>query len=141
MAANVHFISGLPRSGSTLLASLLRQNPRFHASVTSPVGLLVAALTQKMSGGTEFSVFFDDRRRGAILRSLFAGYYDDIPAADVIFDTNRTWTSRASLLAALYPGCRIICCVRDVGWVIDKLRHLVTIYDAPGHRAWAACES
>ncbi|MBU0835751.1 MAG: sulfotransferase, partial [Gammaproteobacteria bacterium] len=26
-----HFISGLPRSGSTLLAALLRQNPRFHA--------------------------------------------------------------------------------------------------------------
>ncbi|MEG4240263.1 sulfotransferase [Microcoleus sp. Pol14C6] len=33
-----HFISGLPRSGSTLLAALLRQNPRFHAAMTSPVG-------------------------------------------------------------------------------------------------------
>ncbi|MFB8797203.1 MAG: sulfotransferase [Microcoleus sp.] len=32
-----HFISGLPRSGSTLLAALLRQNPRFHAAMTSPV--------------------------------------------------------------------------------------------------------
>ena len=26
--ASIHFISGLPRSGSTLLAALLRQNPR-----------------------------------------------------------------------------------------------------------------
>jgi len=26
-----HFISGLPRSGSTLLAAILRQNLRFHA--------------------------------------------------------------------------------------------------------------
>ncbi|MEG5055281.1 MULTISPECIES: sulfotransferase [unclassified Microcoleus] len=33
-----HFISGLPRSGSTLLAALLRQNPRFHSAMTSPVG-------------------------------------------------------------------------------------------------------
>jgi len=32
-----HFISGLPRSGSTLLAALLRQNPRFHAAMTIPV--------------------------------------------------------------------------------------------------------
>lgn len=33
-----HFISGLPRSGSTLLAAILRQNPRFLAATTSPVG-------------------------------------------------------------------------------------------------------
>ncbi|WP_333154680.1 sulfotransferase [Microcoleus sp. B9-D4] len=32
------FISGLPRSGSTLLAALLRQNPRFHSAMTSPIG-------------------------------------------------------------------------------------------------------
>ncbi|MEG3936419.1 MULTISPECIES: sulfotransferase [unclassified Microcoleus] len=35
---NSHFISGLPRSGSTLLAALLRQNPRFHGAMTSPLG-------------------------------------------------------------------------------------------------------
>jgi sulfotransferase len=29
MRNRFHFISGLPRSGSTLLAALLRQNPRF----------------------------------------------------------------------------------------------------------------
>jgi sulfotransferase len=38
MQANIHFISGLPRSGSTLLSAILRQNPRFHAGMTGPVG-------------------------------------------------------------------------------------------------------
>jgi len=33
----LHFISGLPRSGSTLLSAILRQNPRFYAGMTSPV--------------------------------------------------------------------------------------------------------
>ncbi|MGI4764644.1 MAG: sulfotransferase, partial [Janthinobacterium lividum] len=33
----MHFISGLPRSGSTLLAALLRQNPTVHAHISSPV--------------------------------------------------------------------------------------------------------
>jgi hypothetical protein len=28
-ARRLHFISGLPRSGSTLLSAILRQNPRF----------------------------------------------------------------------------------------------------------------
>ena len=40
----VHFISGLPRSGSTLLAAILRQNPRFHAGMSSPVASLFMAL-------------------------------------------------------------------------------------------------
>jgi sulfotransferase len=31
MDNGLHFISGLPRSGSTLLAALLRQNPFLHA--------------------------------------------------------------------------------------------------------------
>jgi len=33
----LHFISGLPRSGSTMLSSILKQNPRFTASMTDPV--------------------------------------------------------------------------------------------------------
>ena len=32
----MHFISGLPRSGSTLLSAILRQNPRFYAAMSSP---------------------------------------------------------------------------------------------------------
>lgn len=36
-----HFISGLPRSGSTLLAGILRQNPRFHAAMNSLVKALL----------------------------------------------------------------------------------------------------
>jgi hypothetical protein len=33
---SIHFISGLPRSGPTLLAALLRQNPSFEAGMSSP---------------------------------------------------------------------------------------------------------
>ncbi|MEG3894540.1 MULTISPECIES: hypothetical protein [unclassified Microcoleus] len=51
-----HFRSGLPRSGSTLLAALLRQNTRFHAAMTSPVGGLVQIL-EAMSEENECSVF------------------------------------------------------------------------------------
>ncbi len=44
-----HFISGLPRAGSSLLAALLRQNPQLHADVTSPVARLYAAMLMGMS--------------------------------------------------------------------------------------------
>ena len=49
MQHGIHFISGLPRSGSTLLAAILRQNPRFHAGMTSPVGAMYMALERSMS--------------------------------------------------------------------------------------------
>lgn len=125
MASRVHLISGLPRSGSTLLCALLRQNPRFRASMTSPVAALIGSLMSKMSSGSEFAVFFDDERRRSVLRSVFEGYYADVPDGHVIFDTNRTWTGRPALLADLYPESRIICCVRDVGWVIDSIERML----------------
>ena len=40
MQNGIHFISGLPRWGSTLLAAILRLNPRLHAGMTSPVGAM-----------------------------------------------------------------------------------------------------
>ncbi len=75
MRNGVHFISGLPRSGSTLLAALLRQNPALHAHITSPVGSMVGALLADMSAGNETSVFIDDAQRTAVLRGLFENYY------------------------------------------------------------------
>ena len=52
----IHFISGLPRSGSTLLAALLRQNPRFEAGMSGPLAGLFGALLGEMSARNEFSV-------------------------------------------------------------------------------------
>jgi sulfotransferase len=111
MLAKVHLISGLPRSGSTLLSALLRQNPRFYAAMTSPVSILFGALQPKMSGG-EFSGFFDDATRAGVLRAVFESYYakklDTFPAHPVVFDTNRSWPSKAALLAELYPESRAV---------------------------------
>jgi sulfotransferase len=49
MTKQFHFISGLPRSGSTLLSALLLQNPRFHAGMTSPVGTLFSGMLNQFS--------------------------------------------------------------------------------------------
>src|SRR2546421_12707234 len=101
MDATIHFISGLPRSGSTVLSALLKQNPRFAAAVTSPVASLVMPLLHAMSGASEFSVFFNDERRRAILRSVFESYYADVSSHQLVFDTNRTWTGKLALLDEL----------------------------------------
>jgi sulfotransferase len=73
MDRRIHFISGLPRSGSTLLAALLRQNPRFHAGMTSPVGTLLAGMLQQFAAGTEFGSVISQEQRRRLVRSLFDG--------------------------------------------------------------------
>jgi sulfotransferase len=123
MITAAHFISGLPRSGSTLLAALLRQNPRFRAGMTSPMAAFCGLLHQRMCVG-EFAVFFDEERRASMLRGLLDAYYGHLAPGQVVFDTNRSWTGRVSLLATLYPQSRVICCVREVGWILDSIERL-----------------
>ena len=79
MRNGIHFISGLPRSGSTLLAALLRQNPRFSAGMTSPVGSLFNAMLRETSQRNEAAVFIDDDLRQRLLRAVFEAYYAEIP--------------------------------------------------------------
>ena len=121
----IHFISGLPRSGSTLLAALLRQNPALHAGMTSPVGSLFTTMLREVSQGNETAVFIDDAQREALLRGLFDNYYFRVHPARTVFDTNRLWTSKLPTLAALYPAAKVICCVRHVPWVLDSIERLI----------------
>lgn len=71
MENGIHFISGLPRSGSTLLAAILRQNPRFHAGMSSPMGSLFMALQGAISRRNEASVFIDKSQKHELLKGLF----------------------------------------------------------------------
>ncbi|MEM7057622.1 MAG: sulfotransferase [Pseudomonadota bacterium] len=120
-----HFISGLPRSGSTLLAAILRQNPRFHAGMTSPVGPLFNACLNAMGAENEFAVFFNDDQKRAILKGVFDNYYDHVETSEICFDTNRMWTSRMSAVRQLYPDAKMICCVRNPAWVFDSVERLI----------------
>lgn len=124
MSHRIHFISGLPRSGSTLLAALLRQNPRFHAGMSGPVAGMFATMLGEMSGRNEFSMFIDDAQRQRVLRGVFENYYADTPQ-DIVFDTNRAWCTRLPALRQLLPDSRVIACVRHVGWIIDSIERLV----------------
>lgn len=114
-----HFISGLPRSGSTLLAGILRQNPRFHAAISSPVAGLINGALEGMGAGSESAAFFDERKRRTICRALLDAYYAD-NASDVVFDTNRFWTARMHQLVGLVDDFKVVCCVRNPAWIMDS---------------------
>ena len=125
MNNGIHFISGLPRSGSTLLAGILRQNPRFHAAMSGPVISLVMALQRQMSGEQEGSVFINDSHRRAVLKGVFDSYYGDTHPSKLVFDTNRAWCAKMPLLAELHPKAKVIACVRHMPWVMDSFERLI----------------
>jgi sulfotransferase len=93
--------------------------------MTSPLYMLTTSTLEQMSPGKEFSAFFDDERRHRMLRAVFDGYYGETAGGEVVFDTNRLWSGKVALLRTLYPDTRVICCVRDIGWIIDSVERML----------------
>ena len=119
----LHFISGLPRSGSSLLAAILQQNPCIHAHIQSPIGQCITDIHHAMSGANEAHWFIDDDQRLRILRGVFAAYYAEFP--EIVFDSNRRWCANMGLALAMFPDAWVLCCVRSPIAIIDSLERLL----------------
>jgi sulfotransferase len=122
MTKKYHFISGLPRSGSTLLSSILKQNPKFTAGISDPLeGYARAIISQTQIGvGLQTTVSVDKRK--TIIQGLFDSFY--LNDTEVCFNTNRGWTSSTSLLADIFPDFKMIVCLRDIPWILDSFEQL-----------------
>src|ERR1700735_5357609 len=124
-ARKFHFISGMPRSGSTLLAAILNQNPRFRSGMTSPLADIMGVVMAETSSKNDFSFDVSDEQRVAMLRGLVENFYAGQADAGVVFDTSRLWCSRMQLLETLFPEAKVIACVRQLSWVLDSMERLV----------------
>ena len=119
MKKKFHFITGLPRSGSTLLSSILKQNPKFHASITDPLANLFKGVIEVSQEGPGMKYEVPEKRRFNIAKSIFDGYYQDVDKP-VIFNTNRAWTILTPQIDAIFPESKLIICVRDIVWILDS---------------------
>lgn len=126
-----HFIAGLPRSGSTLLSAIFNQNPAMNAGITGPAASIFQAVQRAVSRGNEASDFLTDVNRKLLLKHAITDCHGD---AQITWDTNRSWPTKLNILADLFPNCRMICCVRDIPWIVDSIEKLVraNMYDLSG---------
>src|SRR5437762_2307473 len=85
-----HFISGLPRSGSTLLAAILRQNPAFHSPGFSPAWIMLGSLVRAMAECNDLVPGLSEDKRRILLRNSLESYYSDVESS-VIFDNHGGW--------------------------------------------------
>ena len=120
----IHFISGTPRSGSTLLSAILRQNPTFHANMSSPVLAMVAGIYNALGAQQEWTALATDEQRASSMRGVIKGFYETIGDNKVVFDTSRGWCAKMSTVAALFPESKVIACVREFSWIIDSFERL-----------------
>jgi sulfotransferase len=113
-----YFISGLPRSGSTLLSSILKQNPEFYADIASPVEALTGTAIDIVTGAESNLTVTEEQRRN-LMYGIFEGYYKHIEKP-VIFDSSRGWTKKTNFLQALFPYTKILCPVRDIVSILNS---------------------
>jgi sulfotransferase len=119
MNKSYHFITGLPRSGSTLLSVILKQNPRFHSSITDSLAHLVKGVIENSQNAPGMKSEVPVEKRKNLVRHLFEGFYEDIDK-EVIFNTNRAWTLLTGVTKDIFPKSKHIVCVRDINWILDS---------------------
>ena len=103
-----HFISGLPRAGSTLLSAILKQNPRFTADISDPLLDFIKSITSTVSQSVGMAAQCNEEKQQEIMRGIVDTYYKD--SDEVCFNTNRGWSANTSLVRALYPDSKVIVC-------------------------------
>jgi sulfotransferase len=115
-----YFMAGLPRSGSTLLSSLLNQNPRFYSGPSSPVVSTMLTLEQSFSNDELFLGYPKVEVAKNIIASILPQYYSDIDKP-VIFDKNRSWVNRMNYISGYFDIVpKVICPVRDISEILTS---------------------
>ena len=116
MDKQLHFLSGLPRSGSTVLAAILNQNPETHVSTTSGLTGALGSLVNAWSGGILEGTDPDRERLAQTMRGTIDAFYETIDKP-VVIDKSRGWPSpniMQSMGKVLGREPKIIATVRSV---------------------------
>ena len=113
-----YFLGGLPRSGSTLLGSILNQNPDVYVSPTSPLNNLYYLTEMNLRELNEQFTFDVAKISTNLYKNLHHTYYQHINQP-VIIDKHRGWTKNfLQIQKYIDPDPKIICTYRPVAEVI-----------------------
>jgi len=116
----IYFLSGLPRSGSTVLAAILSQNPKIHATSTSNlldtlVGTL-RAWADSLTTRAQTDQKKEEEKIQNVLNNICKTQYHDIDKP-IILDKARGWaddTNMRTMSKVLGHKPKIIATVRNV---------------------------
>jgi sulfotransferase len=136
MGKTIHFVSGLPRSCSTLLCNLLAQNPRVHATATSPLHEIGYAARRVFETGEAKSI------GGDAMEKMFLDYvragcehaFDSITDRPVVADKARSWIGFLDQTFNIWPNAKILVPVRDIRGVLTSMERIHRQHPSPMKR-------
>ena len=117
------------RSGGTLLASLLGQNPLLHVTATNDLSNLIQGTQQQWTQCDGFKAQSLEKLKPRIKRLMYGmidGFYaDEFDAGKTIIDKSRNWLPRIELVEEiLEQRIKIILPVRDIRDTVASLEKL-----------------
>jgi sulfotransferase len=125
MNKTYHFMAGLPRSGSTLLKSILDQNPKIHANPVSPVMELMYHTEEYLKQSEQYLGYPKPKSAYKIIQSYIENYYFD-REEPVIIDHCRAWPNNIERIKTyITPNPKIICPVRDIAEILTSFITMV----------------
>lgn len=114
--SQLHFLAGLPRSGSTLLAAIINQNPAAKVSSTSDLVHILDVLASLWANSHTLNINDPERiRLVEVMRGVINAEYKDPPL--VVIDKSREWPRpdiMQSMPMVLERPMKIIATVRSV---------------------------
>ena len=120
-------VSGLPRSGSTLLCQLLAQHPDVYSTGHSSPLVSILENVRSTFSSNDFSlaqldVDFDlaYNRIDNVLKSVVKGWFAETTKSNVV-DKNRGWLRMAEMLNDLQSDWHILVCVRDLTQIYGSI--------------------
>ena len=144
MACNFVGVTGLPRSGSTLMCQLLGQHPEVYCEGhSSPLCHLMSGIRRMVSDDPFFRAQMDrgfETCYGHLtyaMRGFLRSWYQDC-TKKVLVDKNRGWLPFIETLLQLAPEARLVVCVREPGQIygsIEAQHQRTVLVDFPDHMA------
>ena len=116
------FLSGLPRSGTTLLGAILEQNPNIYVGATSPVLEFLVNFDNIFKFNKTYHAFPKEDFRVRTMSRIPDDWYSDVDKP-IIIDKNHGWTGAISYAELFSGNIKIICTVRSIleilsSWII-----------------------
>lgn len=121
--ATLHFVAGLPRSGSTALVSLMTQNPRIFSAPISGLCGMFSGIYANWDKDDFHREYPNRAAKVRVLRGILDTYHEtDRP---VILDKDRGWVSRIAMLeAVLERPVKVLLPVRPLAEVLASFEAL-----------------
>jgi sulfotransferase len=129
MENKIFFVSGLPRSGSTLLMNFLGQNPNHHVTPTSGLIELFVLIKNRWREFTEFKAqgleIVKPRIEKTMKGVVYGFFEEEFNQKKVVFDKSRGWIQYIEVLEeVLERQVKVIVTVRSIKNIVASFEKI-----------------